>query len=134
MSVEKIVRKQGQYFQGRGDGTPAGGAYLEEKYAFANIAAGTTDGAIVAAVTGKRLRVISYALSALAAGATTATFTSKPGGAGTAITATISLAANGFASEEAECGLFQTSVGQGLSLTTAVGAGVGVRVTYIEVD
>lgn len=132
--ITSVIRRQGQFFRGLGDGTPAGGGYLAEKFAIANVAAGTTDGAVVAAVSGKKIRVLSYSLSALAAGATTATFTSKPGGAGSAVSPVISLGANGFAAESSDSGLFETVAGQGLSLTTAAGAGVGVRVTYIEVD
>lgn len=137
MTVTQLIRRSGQYFRtstGSGSDIPAGGAYTAELYQFANIASGTTDGAIVAAVANKRIRVLSYAVSALTAGATTAIFTSKPGGAGTAISHTISLAANGNFGEDSESGLFQTASGQGLSLTTGAGAGVGVRVTYILVD
>ena len=105
-----------------------------ELFGRANIAAATTDGAIIAAVAAKKIRVLSYSVSALAAAATTATFTSKPGGAGTAVSHLISLAANGNSSEDSEFGLFETAAGEGLSLTTGAGAGVGVRVTYVLVD
>lgn len=132
-----MIRRAGQYFRtstGTGGNIPAGGAYTNELFGVANIAAATTDGAVIAAVANKRIRVLAYSVSALAAAATTATFTTKPGGAGTAISPLISLAANGFAAEASESGVFQTGVGEGLSLTTGAGAGVGVRVTYILVD
>jgi len=127
MTVEKNVRKQGQYFQGRGDGTPAGGAYAAEKFAFTNAATGA-DRQVVAGVTGKRIRVLSYSLSAPAAGAATATFKS----AAAAIGPLVSLATNGFASESSDSGLLETVAGEALNINTS--ATVGVRVSYIEVD
>src|SRR5262252_2809494 len=62
--------------------------------AFANIAASTTDGVIVAAVAGKSIRVLSLAAVA-GATATTLTLNSKGAGAGTAISALLANGANG---------------------------------------
>ena len=113
--------------------TSAGGAWTDELFAFVNATGATTDFAVVAAVAGSRIRVLSYSLSAVVAGVSSGTFTSKPGGAGTAISPLISLPLNGFVSESSPVGLFQTVSGQGLSITTGLNI-VGVRVTYILVD
>lgn len=113
--------------------TMAGGAWTSELFAFVNATGATTDFAVVAAVAGSRIRVLSYALSAVVTGVSSGTFTSKPGGAGTAISPLISLPLNGFVSEDSAIGLFQTAVGEGLSITTGLNI-VGVRVTYILVD
>lgn len=104
------------------------------KFAFANIAAATTDGVIVAAVTGKRIRVLAYSCSP-AGTATSTTFNSKGAGAGTAITAANQCPASniqpgGFS----PVGYFQTNAGEGLTATTGTGATVGINITYIEAE
>lgn len=109
------------------------GSQVQIKRAKANIAASTTDGAVVSAVTSKKIRVISYQLMA-GATATDATFNTKPGGAGTAISMLHACAINGGIS----CGFhpggyFETSSGEGLTLTTGAGSTVGVQVSYVEV-
>lgn len=101
--------------------------------AFANIAASTTDGALITAVTGKIIRVV--ALSAVAGGtATTLTFNSKPAGAGTAISP---LYANGANGGEVlpynPKGWFDSNVGEGLTATTGGGSTTGILVNYILV-
>ena len=100
--------------------------------AFANIAAGTTDGSIVAAVTGKKIRILGYTVMC-GATATTFVFNSKPAGAGNAIGMTLQNAANGGVERSASAGtfLFQTNPGEGLTATTGAGSTVGVNVTYI---
>jgi len=129
-------RYQGKAHKRQGGNTAADGAadgaYTGELYAFVNAGVGT-DTSVVAAVAGSRIRVLSYSLSGGAAGVSTATFNSKPGGAGVAISPLNSLAANGQKAEADNNGLFQTAVGEGLSITVATTA-VGVRVTYILVD
>jgi len=131
MQQVQLVKRQGQYYKGAGGGSSAAyGDYITEKFAKADVAAAATNTSLIAAVTAKKIRVISYSVSALAAGATTIKFSS----ATTAISHTISLAANGFASETDENGLFQTNAGEALTVTTGAAAGVGVRVTYVEVD
>lgn len=122
---------QGHKRKGVGSQFQYDGAYTGELFTFVNAAAGT-DVAVIAAVAGSRIRVLSYYLSAPLAGAT-ATFTSKPGGAGTAISPLFTMGANGFATEADNNGLFQTALGQGLSITVATGT-TGVRITYILVD
>ncbi|QQS08661.1 MAG: hypothetical protein IPK69_11830 [Phycisphaerales bacterium] len=99
---------------------------------FANVAASTTDGAVIAAVASKKLRV--HALAVVCGGtATTVTFNTKPGGAGTAISATFALPANGImVLPESLSGWFETSAGQGLSVTTGAGSTVGIQVAYTQ--
>lgn len=99
-----------------------------------NVAAGTTDAAIAPAVAGRRIRVQSVFIDNGAAGATTVTFNSKGGGAGTAISPLLSLATSGGAVlSEADAGWWETNVGEGLTVTTSAGAPVGVFVTYFLV-
>ena len=106
---------------------------LTPKFAKANVSASTTDGAVVAAVTSKKIRVLSYRLHA-AATATNCTFTSKPAGAGTACSELFACGVNGGRSEGfSPVGHFETTAGEGLSLTTGAGATVGVGVVYVEV-
>lgn len=112
----------------------AGGASLAPKFAFANIAASTTDGAVVAAVASKKIRVL--ALAAVCGGtATTLVFTSKPAGAGSAISPTYANGANGGeALPFSPVGWFETVAGEGLSATTGAGSTTGVQVVYVEVS
>lgn len=111
----------------------ASGTSLTPKYAFANIAASTTDGAVVAAVASKKIRVLG--LIVMAGGtATNITFNTKPGGAGTAKTALFATGANnGFGMGFNPVGWFETASGEGLSATTGTGSTVGVQVVYCEV-
>lgn len=101
------------------------------RYAFANVAASQTDAAVIAAVAGKKIRVIALAFVA-GATATTATFNTKPSGAGSAISPLYANAANGGAVlGENQAGWFETVAGEGLSLTTGTGSTTGVNVTYV---
>lgn len=112
-------------------GTP--NVVAQVKFFKANVAASSTDSALITAVGGKKLRIITFRLHA-GATATVATFNSKPGGAGTAITEAFALGANGGRSEQInEFGHFETVSGEGLSLTTGAGSTVGVGGSYIEV-
>lgn len=102
------------------------------KYAFANISESTTDGAVISAVTGRTIRVLSAVL-VCGATATTATFNTKGSGAGTAISMQFQNAANGGAVLPFnEGGWFQTNSGEGLTLSTGTGSTTGVQVTYVE--
>jgi len=104
-----------------------------EARAFANVAAATTDGALVAAVPQRRIRVLAVAF-VTGATATTALFTSKPSGAGSAVSMTFQNAANaGAVLGYSPVGWFQTAVGEGLSVTTGAGSTTGVQVLYVEV-
>ena len=110
-----------------------GSNVLTLKRAKANIAAATTDGSVVAAVSGKKLRVLAAVVMA-GGTATNITFNTKPAGAGTAISMLFACGANGGAALPfAHGGWFETSSGEGLSATTGAGSTVGVQVIYVEV-
>lgn len=99
--------------------------------AFANIAGGTTDGALVTAVAGKIVRVVSVA-SVAAATATNLTFNSKPAGSGTAITCLFANGANGGeVLPYNPRGWFDTNVGEGLTATTGGGSTTGILINYL---
>lgn len=109
------------------------GTSLTPKFAKANVAAATTDGVLVAAVAGKKIRVLAlYAVAG--ATATNLTLNSKPAGAGAAISA---LLANGVNGGEvlpfSPVGWFETVAGEGLSATTGAGSATGIGVVYVEV-
>lgn len=106
---------------------------LTPKFAFANIAQSQTDSSLVAAVGGKKIRVIAFATS-VGATATVVTFNSKPAGAGTAISSLKAYAATGGEVRGYNpAGWFETASGEGLTATTGAGATTGIDVTYIEV-
>lgn len=106
---------------------------MAPKVAFANVAAATTDGAVITAVALKKLRIIGFILSP-GATATAVTFNSKPGGAGVAISATFTCVANTTnVAPIHPIGWFTTLIGEGLTVTTGAGATVGVHVVYLEV-
>ncbi len=102
------------------------------KRAFANIAASTTDGVVVAAVATKKISVLAVVVIG-AATATNITFNSKPAGAGTAISP---LFANGVNGGEvlpySQAAWFESVAGEGLSATTGAGSTTGVLVLYVE--
>jgi hypothetical protein len=97
----------------------------------ANIATASTDGAIVAAVANRRIRVIAVAM-VCGGTATSVTFNTKPAGAGVAISPLFANAANGGAVlPPNQYGWFTTNVGEGLTATTtAAGSTSGILVTY----
>lgn len=106
---------------------------LTPKFAFANVAASTTDGNIVTAVASKKIRVLAVAAVA-GATATNLTFNSKPGGAGAAISPLFANAANGGEILPfSPVGWFETVSGEGLAVTTGAGSTTGILVTYVEV-
>lgn len=102
------------------------------KRALANTAASQTDSAVVTAVAGKRIRVL--AVAAVAGGtATDLTFNSKPAGAGVAISCKFANGANGGeVLPFNEYGWFETSLGEGLTVTTGAGSTTGILVNYCE--
>jgi hypothetical protein len=102
------------------------------KFAFATVTAAATDTAIVAAVSGRRIRVLDVKLTTTVA-ATGITFNTKPSGAGVAITPAFTVAVDVVSFGFNQLGHFQTSVGEGLSATTGAGNSIGVQITYIEV-
>lgn len=115
------------------DAIAVGTTMATPKFAFVNAAAATTDTSIVAAVTGKKIRVLAFRLN-VAGTATNATFNSKPAGAGVAKSETFQLdARGGFSGGFSPVGHFETVSGEGLTVTTGAGSQVGVGVVYVEV-
>lgn len=101
---------------------------------FGNTAAGTTDAEVLAALTGRRQRVLALSLQNGAAGATSVTINTKPSGSGVAISPTWNLAASGgHALPFNPHGWFETAPGEGLALTTGAGATVGWLLTVVVV-
>jgi len=99
------------------------------KFAFANIAASQTASSLVAAVTGKKIRVLS--VYAVAGGtATNLTFNS----ASSAISALFANAANGGeVLPFSPIGWFETVAAEALTVTTGAGSTTGIGVVYVEV-
>lgn len=92
--------------------------------------AGNGNNTLVAAVTGKKIRVISGLF--MAAGTLTVTFQSGAGGTG--LTGAISLVANvGFVLSESELGHFETAAATLLNAATSAGIQVSGYLNYIEV-
>ena len=89
------------------------------------------DNTIIAAVTGKKIRVFDLLL--VAAGAVTVRFES--GASGTALTGQMSLAANtGFAAGFNPCGHFETASGELLNLELGGAQSVDGWVVYALID
>lgn len=96
----------------------------------ANVAASSTDAALVTAVPGARIRVHQVGFLD-GATATDVTFNTKPAGAGTAISPVFQNGANGGGVLPFSMpGWFETNVGEGLTVTTGAGATVGVLIGY----
>lgn len=100
-------------------------------YAFGNVAQNKTDESLIAAVTGKKIRVLAI-VARTGATTTTATFNSKGSGAGTAISALFANAVNnGILLPFNPYGWFQTNSGEALTVTTgATGSATGIQVVY----
>jgi hypothetical protein len=99
--------------------------------AFANVAASQTDNALVAAVSGRAIRVKSLVILA-GATATDVTFNSKHGSdAGVAVSP---LFAAGVRTpvvlQHEPLGWFQTKAGEALTVTTGAGSAVGIDVVF----
>ncbi len=99
------------------------------KYAVINPPATATANTIVAAVTGKKIVVLSYTL--VAAGAITVTWRSDA----TLISGPLAFAANGGTAPATtpEAPLLETAAGQALILLNSAAVQVGGHLTYIEV-
>ena len=92
-----------------------------------NIAASQTDDAFVALEAAKVIVVHSLVVTGDATGGFS--LTTKPAGAGTAITPVFDLVAGTpFILPFNERGWFRTTAGEGLSVTTIAGAGIGIYV------
>lgn len=98
--------------------------------AFDSVALSATDSVLVAAVAGRKIRVLGLILNHGDTTASTVTFNSKGAGAGTAISPALKYAANGGTSLYNADGLFETNVGEGLTVTTGAGSTTGIVVTY----
>lgn len=112
------------------------GRVYQPQRAFVNAAAGATT-AMVTAIAGKKIAVLSYRLNA-GATATTLTFESAPvSGSNTAIDFLHSCAANALMGHNINPNgepLFITKPGEGLSVTTGAGSAIGVAVIYLVID
>lgn len=107
--------------------------HAAEGRAVANVTASSTNSSLVAAVTGKKIRVVSVVLSC-GATATNVTFRSKPVGTGTDLTAILQLGINGqVVMPHSATGWFETASGEALTVTTGSGSTVGIVVNYILV-
>lgn len=106
------------------------GLYLIKQANF-SVATATTDGAVVAAVASKKIKVVGLIISTPTA--TPCTFTSKPAGAGTAISPVVNVGANNPLNIAINNPLWTTNTAEGLSLTTGAGGTVTGTVYYIEV-
>lgn len=99
--------------------------------AFDSVAASQTDSILVAAVAGSKVRVLTFLVNHGDTTASAVTFNSKGSGAGTARTPALKGAANGVVGASSDrAGLFDTLVGEGLSVTTGAGSTTGIMVTY----
>jgi len=98
--------------------------------AIGNIAASQTDSSMVAAASGRKIRVTSLAIKS-AGTATNVTFNSKPSGSGVAITPLFAMGVNDdLVLPHNPDGWFSTLAGEGLTVTTGTGATVGILVNY----
>lgn len=99
--------------------------------AYDAIAASTTDSVLVAAVTGRKIRVLAFIINQGDTTPSAVTFNSKGGGAGTAIFAPLKYAANGGTNPPLiDSGYFETNVSEGLTVTTGAGSTTNVGVIY----
>lgn len=88
-------------------------------------------GTVVAAVTGKKIRVLAYTI----VGGGTATVTFKSGAAGTALTGAMSLVVNSVLSVPyCEAGHFETAASALLELSLGASVAMAGHLTYVEVD
>lgn len=109
---------------------PPPGGQSEEQHAVIDTAT-SPDTTLVAAVSGRRIRVVGFFL--VASGAVAARFESGTGGA--ALTGAMSMAANGQISPQYNpLGLFTTAAGALLNLELGVAVQVSGALTYVLTD
>jgi hypothetical protein len=104
---------------------------LTVKFAAGN-ASSSGNNTLVAAVTGKRIRVLKYSL--VGNGAVNATFQSGAGGAAISGTKYIDAQGRGIVADGGSLGVFQTASGALLNLSLSAAVSVGWDLTYIEVN
>jgi hypothetical protein len=103
--------------------------------AYDSIAASQTDSVLVAAVAGRKIRVVAFLINQGDTTASAVTFNSKGSGAGTAVFPALKYGANGgTTSPELRDGWFETIAGEGLTVTTGAGSTTGVGVVYALVS
>lgn len=112
--------------------------------AFGNIAAGTTDGTLtlanggtLAGVSGKCYVVLAVFAHLAGSTATDVTLNSKGSGAGSAISSTKQVVANGGWVQSRGCPtdfLYKTKPGEALTVTTGAGSTVGLDVVFVLDD
>lgn len=108
------------------------GTSLTVKFATGTTSAVATDNAVVAAVSGKKIRPLLWAIGSGAG--CTATFKSDTGGGATVISETVILAANAsIQSSYSPVGHFETVAGKALNLFLAVAVATTYRIVYVEV-
>lgn len=101
------------------------------KNAYASVAASQTDSSLVSAVTGNKIRVLSFIINQGDTTASAVTFNSKPAGAGAAVFPALKAAANGgFVAPYNPHGWFETLKGEGLTATTGAGSTTAIAVVY----
>jgi hypothetical protein len=99
--------------------------------AYDTVAASATDSVLVAAVATKKIRVLTYMINQGDTTPSSVQFNSKGGGAGTSIWPAVKYPANGGAQPPlVQTGMFETNVGEGLTVTTGAGSNTGIAVTF----
>jgi hypothetical protein len=98
------------------------------------VAAAQTDSVVIAARSGSKIRVRAAFINGTDAGASTVTFNSKGGGAGTAISPALKVT-NNTALTLPDCGgWFETNAGEALTVTTAAASAVAIIAIAEYVD
>jgi hypothetical protein len=97
--------------------------------AWENVAASATDEVLVAAIPGRKIRVLTFLINQGSTTASTVTFNSKGSGSGTAISPTLLYAANGGTSADTVNGFWETKVGEALTVSTGAGSTTGIAVS-----
>lgn len=136
----QVLSYQTTFVDGNGSGLivskPNGASSLENvqhKFARVNIAGGTTDGNVVTAVTGKKIRIMKFEVICGSGGGSFIALNTKPAGAGTAIYGAIDLIASEKVPRPFDLfGYCETNVSEGLTGTTGANA-VKIMVGYIEI-
>lgn len=104
------------------------GDFIPAQYAIGTFVGGVTNQEVVPAVTGLKIRVLSYAVGATSTGSAQIRFLTN----GSPLSQFINLAANSNARRADNNGLFQTNAGENLGVTTSSRT-VGMRITYMYV-
>jgi hypothetical protein len=100
--------------------------------AYVSVAASQTDSAVVTAVTNRKIRVVAAVVNQGDTTPSTVTFNSTPAGAGAAVFPALKAPANGTVvlPDLTRSGWFETTKGEGLSVTTGAGSTTSIAVVY----